>query len=146
MKTMDAKLAFAMPGTMMDVDLTIGMIFEHILRNNAEREVVSRNDDGSIFRYTYGDFGKRVAQLAHALVELGVKPGDRVDDRCGLAHDEYPAFSRTSRLGFRACGGHPRIRRHLRCAGRRESDGDATRFLDSVRDDGREEHRTPRRV
>ena len=78
MKTMDAKLAFAMPGTMMDVDLTIGMIFEHILRNNAEREVVSRNDDGSIFRYTYGDFGKRVAQLAHALVELGVKPGDRV--------------------------------------------------------------------
>ena len=78
MKTTDAKLAFAMPGTMMDVDLTIGMIFEHILRNNAEREVVSRNDDGSIFRYTYADFGKRVAQLAHALVELGVKPGDRV--------------------------------------------------------------------
>ena len=78
MKMMDAKLSSAMPGTMMDVDLTIGMIFEHILRNNAYREVVSRNDDGSIFRYTYADFGKRVAQLAHALVELGVKPGDRV--------------------------------------------------------------------
>jgi YD repeat-containing protein len=78
MNLMDAKLATAMPGTMMDVDLTIGMLFEHILRNNAGREVVSRNDDGSIFRYTYGDFGKRVAQLAHALVELGVKPGDRV--------------------------------------------------------------------
>jgi non-ribosomal peptide synthetase component F len=30
------------------------------------------------FRYTYADFGKRVAQLAHALVELGIKPGDRV--------------------------------------------------------------------
>ena len=78
MKMMDAKLAPAMLGTMMDVDLTIGMLFEHILRNNASREVVSRNDDGSIFRYTYADFGKRVAQLAHALVELGVKPGDRV--------------------------------------------------------------------
>ncbi len=78
METMGADVAVPMRGTMMDVDLTITWVFEHVLRNNAAREIVSRNDDGSIFRYTYADFGKRVAQLGHALLELGVKPGDRV--------------------------------------------------------------------
>jgi fatty-acyl-CoA synthase len=71
-------MSTAIPGTMMDVDLTITWIFEHTLRNHGTRGVVSRLDDGTTFRYTYADFGKRVAQLAHALVELGIKPGDRV--------------------------------------------------------------------
>ena len=66
------------PGTMMDVPLTIRWIFEHNQRSHAAREVVSREDDGSIFRYTYADFGARVARLANALVELGIRPGDRV--------------------------------------------------------------------
>jgi YD repeat-containing protein len=80
MKMMDPQLGLgaAMPGTMMDVDLTITWIFEHVIRNHGTRGVVSRLDDGSTVRYTYADFGRRVAQLAHALVELGVKPGDRV--------------------------------------------------------------------
>ena len=72
------ELSVPIEGTMMDVPLTIRWIYEHALRNNARREVVARLDDGTTFRYTYGDFGKRVAQLAHALVELGIKPGDRV--------------------------------------------------------------------
>jgi fatty-acyl-CoA synthase len=63
---------------MMDVPLTITWILEHAVRNHGGREIVSRCDDGSLFRYTYRDFAGRVAQLAHALVELGVKPGDRV--------------------------------------------------------------------
>jgi fatty-acyl-CoA synthase len=80
MKMMDPQLetGAAIPGTMMDVDLTITWIFEHMLRNHGSRGVVSRLDDGSTVRLTYAEFGKRVAQLAHALVELGVKPGDRV--------------------------------------------------------------------
>jgi fatty-acyl-CoA synthase len=63
---------------MMDVPLTIRWIFEHVQRNHAQREVVSREDDGSLFRYTYRDFGARVARLANALVEMGIRPGDRV--------------------------------------------------------------------
>ena len=76
----DSRLAVSgtIPGTMMDVPLTIRWIYEHCLRNHGSREVVSREDDGSFFRYTYADFGKRVAQLAHALVDLGIAPGDRV--------------------------------------------------------------------
>jgi len=67
-----------MRGTMMDVDLTIRWIFEHAMRNHGAREIVTRLEDGSLHRYTYADFGKRVARLAHALVALGVRPGDRV--------------------------------------------------------------------
>ena len=80
MNTIDTRLdlASAIPGTMMNVQLNVRWIFEHALRNHPHREVVTRLDDGSLHRYTYADFGKRVAQLAHALVELGIKPGDRV--------------------------------------------------------------------
>jgi hypothetical protein len=42
----------ALPGTMMDVPLTIRWIFEHVLRNNAARDVTSRDVDGELFRYT----------------------------------------------------------------------------------------------
>jgi fatty-acyl-CoA synthase len=63
---------------MMDVPLNVRWIFEHALRNNPSREIVTRLEDGSFHRYTYADFGRRVAQLAHVLVELGIRPGDRV--------------------------------------------------------------------
>jgi fatty-acyl-CoA synthase len=80
MNTLDTRLdlSTSIDGTMMDVPLTITWIFEHAMRNSPRREIVARLDDGTTHRYTYADFGKRVAQLAHALVELGVKPGDRV--------------------------------------------------------------------
>src|SRR5271156_4415637 len=80
MKTYAPKLdpTTAIFGTMMDVPLTVRWIFEHTQRNHGSREIVSRQDDGSIFRYTYADFGKRVAKLANALVEMGIRPGDRV--------------------------------------------------------------------
>jgi fatty-acyl-CoA synthase len=80
MNSLDTRPDLSTPieGTMMDVPLTIRWIFEHVVRNSSRREVVARLDDGTIFRYTYADFAKRVAQLAHALVELGIKPGDRV--------------------------------------------------------------------
>src|SRR2546428_7382732 len=41
------------------------------------KEIVTRREGGR-HRYTYADFGRRVAQLAHALRELGIAQGDRV--------------------------------------------------------------------
>ncbi len=81
------------------VDLTIGWIFAHVLRNNSAREVVSRNDDGSLFRYTYADFGKRVAQLAHALAQLGVKPGDRVASFAWNTHRHLELYYAVPMIG-----------------------------------------------
>ncbi len=87
------------PGTMMDVPLTLTWIFEHALRNHGAQTIVSRLDDGSIFRYTYADFGKRVAQLANALVELGVKPGDRVASFAWNSHRHLELYYAVPMIG-----------------------------------------------
>lgn len=66
-----------MQGLMMEFPLTITEILRHVTTNHPENLIVSKTD-GGVARYTYAEFGKRVAQLAHALVAMGVKPGDRV--------------------------------------------------------------------
>jgi fatty-acyl-CoA synthase len=73
----DEPNATTLPGMMMDIPLTITGILDHALRNHPRREIVSR-DGAGIVRLTYTQFGRRVAQLAHALGRLGVRGGDRV--------------------------------------------------------------------
>ena len=97
--TSEMRAAATIPGTMMDVQLTIGWIFEHVIRNNASRGITSRSDDGSLFRYTYGDFGRRVAQLAHALVDLGVRPGDRVASFAWNGHRHLELYYAVPMIG-----------------------------------------------
>jgi len=92
-------LSTAIPGTMMDVQLNIRWIFEHAVRNNPGREIVARLDDGTLFRYTYADFAKRVAQLAHALVQLGVKPGDRVASFAWNTHRHLELYYAVPMIG-----------------------------------------------
>src|SRR5437870_1996093 len=66
-----------MRSTMPDFPLTL----QHFLWRSTtlfpRKEIVTRREGGR-HRYTYADFGRRVAQLAHALRELGIAPGDRV--------------------------------------------------------------------
>jgi fatty-acyl-CoA synthase len=66
-----------MRSTMPDFPLTL----QHFLWRSTtlfpKKEIVTRRETGR-HRYTYADFGRRVAQLAHALRELGIAPGDRV--------------------------------------------------------------------
>ncbi len=59
-------------------DLTLLRILERAKNLFGKKEIVSKEEDGSIFRYTYSQFYKRVCQLANALEELGVGRGDRV--------------------------------------------------------------------
>jgi fatty-acyl-CoA synthase len=84
---------------MMDVQLTIRWVFEHAIRNHPTREVVSRSDEGALFRYDYAGFGKRVAQLANALVELGVKPGDRVASFAWNTHRHLELYYAVPMIG-----------------------------------------------
>jgi acyl-CoA synthetase (AMP-forming)/AMP-acid ligase II len=66
-----------LPSTMSDLPLSIKAIFEHALRSHPRKQIVSR-DGAQTLRFSYAEFGKRVAKLANALRELGVEPGDRV--------------------------------------------------------------------
>ena len=59
-------------------DLTLLRILTRAKNLSGKKEIVSKEEDGSIFRYTYRDFYRRVCQLANALEELGIQNGDRI--------------------------------------------------------------------
>jgi fatty-acyl-CoA synthase len=63
---------------MMEHPLTLQNFLERGRKLFGKKEIVSREADGTLFRYNYREFYDRVCQLANALEELGVKKGDRV--------------------------------------------------------------------
>jgi fatty-acyl-CoA synthase len=71
-----------MPGLMMDYPLTLTHILERSAKLYPRKEIASRVADGSMHRYTYADFHRRVHRLAHVLQGLGVQPGDRIGTLC----------------------------------------------------------------
>jgi fatty-acyl-CoA synthase len=71
-----------MTGLMMDYPLTLTHILERSAKIYPRREIASRVPDGSMQRYTYSDFHRRVHRLAHALNGLGVQAGDRIGTLC----------------------------------------------------------------
>jgi len=71
-----------MTGLMMDYPLTLTHILERSAKIYPHKDIASRLPDGSIHRYSYRDFHKRVHRLAHALQSLGVRTGDRIGTLC----------------------------------------------------------------
>ncbi len=67
-----------MQSTMMQMPLTVNHILERGNQIFGDREVVSRRPDKSIHRITYAALYRRSRQLAAALVEAGIRAGDRV--------------------------------------------------------------------
>ena len=66
-----------MQGLMMDYPLTLQHFFNRAVRIFPRKEVVTLTASG-LHRYTFGEWGKRTQQLAHALHNAGVKEGDRI--------------------------------------------------------------------
>ncbi len=67
-----------MHGKMMGTSLTITEIMRFADRLYQDTEVISITTDEGVHRSTYGKVFKRSNQVAHALLHLGVQPGDRV--------------------------------------------------------------------
>ena len=67
-----------MHGLMMDYPLTLSAIFRRAETLFGRREIVWRNADKSIQRYTCADWTLRTRRLARVLRDLGIRPGDRV--------------------------------------------------------------------
>ena len=67
-----------MLGLMQDWPLTVDRLIDHANRWHGEREVVSRNADGSIARTTYAEVHQRAKQVTRALLAAGIGLGDRV--------------------------------------------------------------------
>lgn len=68
----------SLQGLMMERPLLISSIIGHAAAVHGRSEIVSSDAAGTIHRYTYGDSARRIAQLAHGLIALGVRPGDRI--------------------------------------------------------------------
>ena len=67
-----------MKGLMQEHELLISSVIRHAAENHGDREVVTREPDGRITRSSYARVEQRARQLAAALTNLGIRPGDRV--------------------------------------------------------------------
>ncbi|MFC7334699.1 long-chain-fatty-acid--CoA ligase [Rhodocista pekingensis] len=65
-------------GLMMDRPLMISSILRHAALYHGTATIASRFGTEKPHKYTYRDAWARTRQLANVLVELGIKPGDRV--------------------------------------------------------------------
>jgi fatty-acyl-CoA synthase len=66
-----------MQGLMMNYPLTLQYVLDRAVRLFRRKEIITETD-GEPHRYTYGEWGKRVAQLANALKLAGVRDGYRI--------------------------------------------------------------------
>jgi len=67
-----------MLGLMQDWPLTVDRILDHAKNWHPHREVVTRSVEGPIVRTTYSEIHGRAKKVSKALLDWGVKPGDRV--------------------------------------------------------------------
>jgi len=67
-----------MLGLMQDWPLTLDKVLDHAKAWHGDREVIDRSVEGPIVRSTYAQVHERAKRVSNALLELGVKPGDRV--------------------------------------------------------------------
>ena len=65
-------------GLMQSQPLMISSVLKHAARHHATTEIVSKNGEGDIHRYTWADAERRSRQLVRVLQDLGIVAGDRV--------------------------------------------------------------------
>ncbi|MHA2331561.1 MAG: long-chain-fatty-acid--CoA ligase [Candidatus Hodarchaeales archaeon] len=72
--------------------LNVTNIIKHGVRNFSRQEIVSRKNDGTLFRYTYKDSYERMQQLANALESVGVTIGDTVGVLAWNTYHHYEIY------------------------------------------------------
>jgi len=101
-------------GRMMERPLLISSIIDYAADVHARVPVISRDAKGRTHRYTYGDARRRIARLAHALTELGIRPGDRVATLAWNGYRHFELYYAISGIGAICHTVNPRLfRDHL---------------------------------
>ncbi|MCY1275439.1 3-methylmercaptopropionyl-CoA ligase [compost metagenome] len=88
-----------MNGLMMDRPLLMSSMLQHAERQFADTEIVSRETDGSLHRYTYRDAASRSRRLANVLAKLGVSHGSTVGTLAWNNHRHVEAYFAVSGCG-----------------------------------------------
>ena len=81
----------ALAMTTMRYPLTLSPMLQRAEQFFPQREIVSRTTTGTV-RYTYQEYGQRVRKLASALVDLGVRKGDRIATLAWNHHRHLEAY------------------------------------------------------
>ncbi|QCI68343.1 long-chain-fatty-acid--CoA ligase [Phreatobacter stygius] len=86
-------------GLMQEQPLLISSLIEHAAEAHADRQVVSRDAEGRIRAFGYRELAARARALARALIELGVRPGDRVATLAWNDHRHMELYYAVSGIG-----------------------------------------------
>lgn len=87
------KIIKGFPSTSQDnYQLNVTNIIKHGARNFGRQEIVSKKNDGTMFRYTYKDAYTRIQRLANALTRLGAGVGDRIGVMTWNTHETYEMY------------------------------------------------------
>jgi len=97
------------PGLMMDRPLLISGIIEHAAAQFGDVQIVSRETDGTVFRYTYAECAARIRRLANALRGLGLDAGTAVGSLSCNNHRHLEAYYAVSGSGLVMHTCNPRL-------------------------------------
>jgi fatty-acyl-CoA synthase len=86
-------------GLIQDQPLLISSLIQHADRHHGATEIISRSDEGPLFRYTIRDAHARAKKLARALARLGVVQGDRVATLAWNNHRHFEFYYAVSGMG-----------------------------------------------
>ena len=88
-----------MKGMMMHRPLKIADLITFAAETYPSGEIVSVRTEGDVHRTTYRETSKRIAQLAHGLMALGVKPGDRIATLAWNGYRHFELYYAISGIG-----------------------------------------------
>ncbi len=96
-------------GLMMEPPLLIASIVEHAAAQRAQVQIVSRETEGDIFRYTVAESAARARRLANALAGLGLSRGEMVGSVAWSNHRHFEAYFAVSGSGMILHTCNPRL-------------------------------------
>ncbi len=118
-----------MQGMMMHRPLRIIDILRHAAEAFPDQGLVSARDEGDIHRAAYPEILGRVAQLARALRDMGIGPGDRVATLAWNGHRHFELYYATAGIGAVCHTLNPRLPAE-QLAYIMQHAGDAALFID----------------
>ncbi|MGY4506016.1 acyl-CoA synthetase (AMP-forming)/AMP-acid ligase II [Bradyrhizobium sp. GM24.11] len=98
-----------MLGLMMDMPLLISGLIQYAADYHGEAQIVAREIEGDIHRYTYAEAHPRIKRMALALKRLGMKPGDRVGTLAWNTHRHFEMFYAAPGMGYVLHTVNPRL-------------------------------------
>ncbi len=94
---------------MMDPPLLIASILEHAAAQRPRMQIVSRETEGDVFRYTVAESAARAGRLANALASLGLSRGEMVGSVAWSNHRHLEAYFAVSGSGMILHTCNPRL-------------------------------------